>query len=85
MGEITLRDTLQQQPVLVKNLDQGFFKQMLKLEIIRGLKIPFEILGVQEWNLSARILLLKWKVKSSFTLHFLHTLLPLLSISLLTI
>lgn len=53
MGEITLRDTLQQQPVLVKNLDQGFFKQMLKLEIIRGLKIPFEILGAQEWNLSA--------------------------------
>lgn len=61
MGEITLRDTLQQQPVLVKNLDQGFFKQTLKLEMIRGLKIPFEILGAQEWNLSAQILLLKWK------------------------
>lgn len=61
MGEITLRDTLQQQPVLVKNLDQGFFKQTLKLEMIRGLKIPFEILVAQEWNLSARILLLKWK------------------------
>lgn len=52
MGEITLCDTLQQQPVLAKNVDQGFFKQALKLEMTRRLEIPFEILGAQEWTLS---------------------------------